>query len=451
MTIAGTGFGATQGSGNVWLGSTYGVVVSWSDTQVVATVASGSKAGVAQILQGGVWSNSVTFTVTTPNITNVTPTTAIAGTQVTMTGTGFGATQGNGNVWLGSTYGVVVSWSDTQVVATVASGSKAGVAQILQGGVWSNSVTFTVVTPNITNVTPVSGVAGTQVTITGTGFGATQGSGNVWLGGTYGVVVSWSDTQVVATVASGSKAGVAQILQGGVWSNSVTFTVVTPNIMDVTPTGGVAGTQVTITGTGFGATQGSGNVWLGSTYGVVASWSDRQVVAAVASGSTSGVAQILQGGVWSNTVNFAVTIALNISTVTPTSGVAGTQVTITGSGFGATQGNGNVWLGSNHGAVVSWSDTQVVATVASGAISGIVQIQRDAGSSNSIPFVVNGPSVISITPTVGTAGTQVVVSGSGFGDVQGSGNVWLGTVPAVIRSSERRANCGHRFNRRRYW
>ena len=434
VTMTGTGFGATQGNGNVWLGSTYGVVVSWSDTQVVATVASGSKAGVAQILQGGVWSNSVTFTVVTPNITNVTPVSGVAGTQVTITGTGFGATQGSGNVWLGSTYGVVVSWSDTQVVATVASGSKAGVAQILQGGVWSNSVTFTVVTPNITNVTPVSGVAGTQVTITGTGFGATQGSGNVWLGSTYGVVVSWSDTQVVATVASGSKAGVAQILQGGVWSNSVTFTVVTPNIMDVTPTGGVAGTQVTITGTGFGATQGSGNVWLGSTYGVVVSWSDRQVVAAVASGSTSGVAQILQGGVWSNTVNFAVTIALNISTVTPTSGVAGTQVTITGSGFGATQGNGNVWLGSNHGAVVSWSDTQVVATVASGAISGIVQIQRDAGSSNSIPFVVNGPSVISITPTVGTAGTQVVVSGSGFGDVQGNGNVWLGTVPAVISS-----------------
>jgi len=80
----------------------------------------------------------------TPNITSVTPTTATAGTQVTITGTGFGASQGSGNVWLGSTYGVVVSWSDTQVVATVASGSKTGVAQILQGGVWSNSVAFTI-------------------------------------------------------------------------------------------------------------------------------------------------------------------------------------------------------------------------------------------------------------------------------------------------------------------
>src|SRR5256885_3291428 len=50
-----------------WLGSTYGVVVSWSDTQVVANVASGSKSGVAQVLQGGVWSNTVNLTVSTPN------------------------------------------------------------------------------------------------------------------------------------------------------------------------------------------------------------------------------------------------------------------------------------------------------------------------------------------------------------------------------------------------
>ena len=57
------------------------------------------------MLQGGVWSNPVNLTVSTPNITSVTPTTAIAGTQITITGTAFGASQSSGNVWLGSTYG----------------------------------------------------------------------------------------------------------------------------------------------------------------------------------------------------------------------------------------------------------------------------------------------------------------------------------------------------------
>jgi len=81
--------------------------------------------------------------------------------------------------------------------------------------------------PNITSATPTTGVAGTQITIAGTGFGTTQGSGNVWLGTKYGAVVSWNDTQVVATIASGAKSGTAKVLQGGVWSNTVNLTVIT--------------------------------------------------------------------------------------------------------------------------------------------------------------------------------------------------------------------------------
>ena len=118
-----------------------------------------------------------------------------------------------------------MSWSATQIVATVASGAKTGSAQVQQGGVWSNSIAFTVITPNVTSLSPTSGPAGTQVTITGTGFGTTQGSGMVWLGTKYATVVSWSDTQVVATVASGSATGGTQVYQNGVWSNAVTFTV----------------------------------------------------------------------------------------------------------------------------------------------------------------------------------------------------------------------------------
>ena len=88
-----------------------------------------------------------------PQISSVSPTTARAGDQVVINGSNFGSSQGNGNVWLGSTYGVVVGWSDSQVVAAVVSGSQIGVVQILQGGVWSNPVNFTVITPNIASVT----------------------------------------------------------------------------------------------------------------------------------------------------------------------------------------------------------------------------------------------------------------------------------------------------------
>jgi hypothetical protein len=310
VTINGTNFGARQGSGQVWLGSTYaGSIVSWSATQIVATVAANSTSGNAQVQQSGVWGNQVAFTVTSPSITSISPTTARAGDSITITGTNFGATQGTGQVWLGSKLaGSYVSWSNTQIVATVASGATSGTAQVKQSGVWGNQVTITILTPTITNVTPTTARAGDSITITGTNFGSTQGSGSVWLGSKLaGSYVSWSDTQIVATVASGSVTGTAQVQQGGVWANYGTFTVITPVLSSISPTSGPVGTQVTFTGTGFGTTQGSGKVWLANKYATIVSWSDTQVVATVIAGSTTSASQVYQNGVWSNTITFTVT------------------------------------------------------------------------------------------------------------------------------------------------
>ena len=244
-----------------------------------------------------------------PVITTLTPTSGAAGVQVAISGSGFGATQGTGGVWLGSTVGTVVSWSNTQVVATVASNATSGTAQVQQGGAWSDPVPFTVSTATISSITPTSGLPGTQVTIAGTGFGAAQGTGQVWLGTLNGVVQSWSDTQVVATVAPGSMSGNVRILQNSVLSNAVPFGVNSQHLTGVSPASGLPGTLVTFAGTGFGSSQGiGGTVWLGSTAGQVLSWSDTQVVAAVAATSLTGVAKIQQNGAWSNAMGFTVPV-----------------------------------------------------------------------------------------------------------------------------------------------
>ncbi len=75
-------------------------------------------------------------------------------------------------MWIGSTRGTVVSWSDTQIVAQVAASARSGIVQVQQGGFGSaNTPSFTVPTAVITGVSPTVGVVGTSVTLTGTGFG----------------------------------------------------------------------------------------------------------------------------------------------------------------------------------------------------------------------------------------------------------------------------------------
>jgi N-acetylneuraminic acid mutarotase len=323
----------------------------------------------------------------TPSIGAVSPTSGQSGTQVTITGAGFGSPQGGGIVWLGSAPATVVSWTDMQIVATVAPISTSGNAQVEENGLFSNVVPFTVNTATISNVSPSTGVAGTQVTITGSGFGATQGNGSVWLGSTPGVVVSWSDTQIVATVSSIAKSGIVQVQQNGLSSNAVPFNVNTATISNVSPSSGVPGTQVSISGSGFGATQGSGQVWLGTANALVQSWSDSQVVAVVGNGSTTGNAVILQNGVMSNAVPFAIN-TLQVTSVNPSSGVPGTVVTINGNGFGTSQENGIVWLGSTSGEVLSWSNTKILAAVASNAVTGVARVQQNEVWSNAVTFTV---------------------------------------------------------------
>jgi len=130
---------------------------------------------------------------------------------------------------------VVQTWSDTQIVALVASGSASGNALVLQNGVMSNPVPFAVNTLQLTTISPNSGAAGTSVTFTGAGFGSSQGAGVAWLGSTAGTVVSWSDTQVVATVASNALTGIARIQQNGAWSNALAFTVPAANGVTLMP------------------------------------------------------------------------------------------------------------------------------------------------------------------------------------------------------------------------
>ena len=409
VTISGTNFGANQVSSTLSFSGVPAVAItSWSDTKIVATVPPGASTGPVTASVNGLQSNQGVYFTVNLVISGISPTSGPVGTQVQINGSGLGAIQGTSTVAFNGTVSPVLSWGAASgIVALVPVGATTGNVVVTVNGVASNGVNFSVsapttpAAPSVTSVSPTSGTAGTQVTLTGSGFGESEGNGTLLLGSTLGTVVSWHNSQIVATVGTGSMSGVAQVQQGGLSSNSVPFTVSTTAIDSIAPNNGMPGTQVTISGSGFGASQGTGVVWLGTSAGIVSSWSDGHVVATVAEGSASGTAQVLQNGVWSNTVPFAINTP-HITNLNPNSGTASNVVTITGGGFGSTQGSGSVWIGGALGVVTGWNDGQVMASVAANAVSGVVKIQQNGVWSNAVTFTVppSSGSALTIMPNI---------------------------------------------------
>lgn len=100
------------------------------------------------------------------------------------------------------------------------------------------SATYFVVGPPVVgSVSPASASIGSAITISGTGFGPWRFGGAVWLGTTYGKVLSWSDRKIVAMAALNARSGTARVQAAGAWSNTVPFQLV-PHASAALPSGG---------------------------------------------------------------------------------------------------------------------------------------------------------------------------------------------------------------------
>ncbi len=174
------------------------------------------------------------------------------------------------------------------------------------------AATFTIIAPpptapppTITGLSPSSAALGTLVTITGTNFGATQGSGTVTFNGTTASPTSWSANSIATAVPVGATSGAVVVTVGGVASNGVNFTVPGPIITYVQgdfATPQMPSTSVTVP---FTAAQTAGDLNV-----VVVGWNDSTAaVSTVTDGSgntyTLAVGPTVQSGVATQSIYYA--------------------------------------------------------------------------------------------------------------------------------------------------
>jgi YD repeat-containing protein len=257
--------------------------------------------------------------------------------------------------------------------------------------------------PAIISLNPGSGSVGTPVTISGSNFGASQGTSSVTFNGAPAAPSSWSGSSITAPVPIGATSGPVIVVVGGVASNGVTFTVEDPNALSYFYDE------------------------LGRLRGVVNPQSDAASYNYDAVGNLLGISR--QSSSLASVIEF-----------TPNNGPIGTSVTIFGAGFSTTPSQNTVTFNGVTATVNSSTATQIVASVPSGASTGLISVTGPGGSAaSSTPFSVTSstgaPTVTGFTPGVGIASTPVTISGSNFETVPGNSVVSFNISRAVVTSA----------------
>ncbi len=289
-------------------------------------------------------------------------------------------------------------------------------------------LTVVVQPPGITGFSPASGSVGMAVDIAGSNF---TGATAVKFNGRSAAFSLVSGTLIRATVPAGAVSGsISVTTPAGTATSASKFTIVlVPTLNSFSPASGPVGTRVTINGSGYGgATTVRFNGTASTTVNLL---SAAQLTAKVPAGATTGPITIsTAGGTATSATPYLVTVSPpRITGFAPTSGAAGTAVTITGTNFSGTT---SVEFNGASAPFTVLSTKKIVCGVPTGATTGRISVTTTNGLATSgknfgVGSKPVAPKVGSFSPTSGSAGTVVTVSGSNLGGVT---SVKLGATSA---------------------
>lgn len=496
VVINGTNFYASQGIGKIELGNsnTYAnaylvtqAVTNWTNTAITINVTQG-------ILPSGplyLYVTNIDNTTTAAYAVTVAgrPVITDAGdeafyntqTGVVITGTDFGSPQGSGTVSLNSAIDgtgtnvaqTVTNWTDTAITITIAQGALSnGTNYLIVNNVSLISSTGYAVTlgtrPTITDAGNELYYHGqTGIVISGTNFGASQGtvslnSLSTGLGtNVTQTITNWSTNSITITTKQGALTGGTNylIVQSTTLLETAGYAVAIyprPRIANAGDELFYNGeTNIIVTGSGFGSSQGSGSLAINSNSGgggtnvvqSITSWNNRSITFTATQGAlTAGTNYLIVttgAGLVSASLSCAIYPKPAITNAEDELVYDGeTGFDITGTGFGGSQGGGSVTLNttadgsgdSQTQTVTGWSATSITITVDLGSLPpGTLYVIVTANSTfSSIGY----PVTVGSLPVISNMGdesfsdheTGIIIQGTGFQATQGSGFVEFNTA-----------------------
>jgi hypothetical protein len=271
-----------------------------------------------------------------------------------------------------------------------------------------------VTTPTISSFTPTTGPAGTSVDIVGANF---TGATSVTFNGVAANFTLDSDSEIHAIVPDSATTGPISITSPNGTATTTSPFGVPPTITSFTPACAPAGGTVDIVGSHFtGATSVTfTSAWYGNEPATFTVVSDSEVQAIVPSAASFGPIVVgTPGGATTTSSPFTGPCDSPplVNSLTPNSGPVGTSIDIGGHYFtGAT----SVKFNGTAAVFTVDSDSEMHATVPSGATTGPVSVTTLNGTTWNLSFTVTPPpppTITSFTPMSGPAGTSVDIRGT---------------------------------------
>ncbi len=430
VRIIGNGFRPIATPPIVQFGTVVASLISASQTEILAVVPNGATTGpiTVTVPNGGGFYTTPFFFYVPPRIDNFgteilgstggeiifkKPVVATQGARLLIVGANFFVPNiPQLLVKVGATTIPATATAGTQIQATLPAVLETGYVSVQTAvGATTNTTDYVYSPPRITNFTPRA-ATGETIEINGLNFlTQTASQLDLRLGGvTVTTVDVKSNTNLLAVVPANALSGpITLTAPGGAFITTSNFTVL-PSIANFTPTGGPAGTVVTLNGSGL---NGTTQVRFGSALAAaVTNISSLQVTAVVpANPLTAPITLITTNGTNVTTDLFYAPPTLD--TFTPTQGGPGSTVTVNGSNLtGATDVRLN---GASVPGFVVVSNTRITFAVPASATSGRIAVITPGGTNeSSLNFTVRGPEpqITGFNPTSGGVGTAVTIIGA---------------------------------------
>ncbi|MBV8251823.1 MAG: IPT/TIG domain-containing protein [Chitinophaga sp.] len=423
VTIRGTGFGRDLNANAVAFNGTAARVLNVNDTMLVVQAPDKGTTGKITVTAHEQTVNGNVYTYQALSVHQLSPANGPEGTNVYISGAGLAGTDGPATVTINGKPAIVSNANDTLLVVVIPPGAGSGPLEIAVNGQKTVSPAFTF--QAIGSIKPLKGGAGTNVTITGTGFSSNLPDNIVAFNGVNAKVVSATATSIVVTAPTGVQTGPVSVTINGQKTAGPVFTVVpAPTVKSVAPLSGPVGTVITITGKDFSELKEENNITINGVQLTISSASATQLTAVIPAAATTGPVALNVNNQMVTGPVFTVQ-SLGVSQLLPDNGLAGSIVVMKGTGFSTTIAQNQVTINGLTVQVNAATDTTLTVQMPVGVTTGTLNVKVGTLSATGPVFRRAGVEVF-YTGTWGNAPSSHMVFDS-------KGNMFVGINAKIGR------------------